>query len=286
MLSSSGEYLSALRGGNYLRFLDWPLFIAQHYSSSNLLEHSGDKMVDFLIFDWLNNGFSEEDVKHIALLYKIQGLRSRPLRGDLEYALIAISAAAIQCMIYQNTDVASKYLCKDKKNNKEVVELMEANSKYLDPSAREKSFNEQNSRFLAWVDEVSAERVRPILQVINPVLELKYCIADYLYALEKAKVPHDELKQSRISVIRRLAQYINEQTAVTEAVRNELTQYSAKLRELRPEKFEEGYLEIISPKSISATWRFITDLGLGFFQILQASAVVPEEPGVKPGAKV
>ena len=60
MLSSSKEYLQALRDGKYLLFLEWPQFIVGLYKDS---QQDADDTINLLAFEWLNNGYCENDAK-------------------------------------------------------------------------------------------------------------------------------------------------------------------------------------------------------------------------------
>lgn len=131
MLSSSSEYIQALREGNYLRFLEWPQFIVHHYATANYTQDADDTL-NLLIFEWLNNGFCEDDMKHLVILYAVHDMESRPLRENLSYAVIAISIAAFQCMVYQKNNLQAHYLCKDKMNIKEITTFMKSKTVHMD----------------------------------------------------------------------------------------------------------------------------------------------------------
>lgn len=119
MLSSSKEYLQALREGKYLLFLDWPQFIAEKYK-----EHSdnqdADDTIHLLVFEWLNNGFNETDAKNIALLYAVHDLSVKPIEGVHSYAFTAILIALSQCMVYQSLNIQDEFISLVEMNKKTV----------------------------------------------------------------------------------------------------------------------------------------------------------------------
>lgn len=100
MLSASSEYIQALHEGKYLQFLGWTDFITHTYALKD-----ADDTVNFLIFEWLNNGYLEEDAKKLAVLQAVYDLEFRPLRGKLDYSLKAITVALFICMVFQKFGV-------------------------------------------------------------------------------------------------------------------------------------------------------------------------------------
>ena len=291
MLLSSREYLQALRDGKYLLFLEWPSFIAKHYSDANVFEQSADELVDLLIFDWLNNGFREEDehleedIKSIALLFKIHGLRSRPLQRNLDYAFTSILAAATQCMTYRKLDLLKKYHCEKALNKQEVTAFMKERNVDFVSADYERALQEQRAQFAVWVAAIPNQKVESTLAEINPMLQLRYKVEEYLDVLERARLPPNDLRGARIGVVRRLVQYVNEQPVLTVEIQREVASYTAKIWDLAPDKFEEAYIITISPRSIAdSAWRLFTDLGMGFFHLIQsqtsssAAPDIPKEP--------
>ncbi|HEN5506000.1 TPA: Lpg0393 family guanine-nucleotide exchange effector, partial [Legionella pneumophila] len=92
----------------------------------------------------------------------------------------------------------------------------------------------------------------------------------YLSLLESAHLPNDQLKSSRISLVVRLAKYLNEQTELNQDVHDEIAVYVKKLWEMKPAEFEEEFLKKISPLPfIDNTVRILTGLSARFFSILQ-----------------
>ncbi|HIC7357767.1 TPA: Lpg0393 family guanine-nucleotide exchange effector [Legionella pneumophila] len=269
MLSSTKEYLQALRDGKYLLFLQWPRFIAEYYGKNDKNQEA-DEMVNLIIFEWLNNGFCEEDIKKFAILYAVHEMESRPLREGLSYALTTISIALFPCMVYSTNNLQKHYISSKKISGKEVIQLMAMNNAYLEKRQFVELLGQEQDKFFTWVKEADSSAVYKAFDQIYSVTYLKYLIEDYLSILESARLPNDQLKSSRISLIIRLAKYLNEQTELTQDVLDEIAVYVKKLWEMQPAEFEEEFLKKISPLPfIDNTVRILTGLGARFFSILQ-----------------
>ncbi|HAU1604539.1 TPA: hypothetical protein JBJ19_06760 [Legionella pneumophila] len=272
MLSSTKEYLQALRDGKYLLFLQWPKFIAEYYGKNDKNQEA-DEMVNLIIFEWLNNGFCEEDIKKFAILYAVHEMESRPLREGLSYALTTISIALFPCMVYLTNNLQKHYINSKKLSSKEVLQLMTMNNTYLEKRQFVELLGQEQDKFFTWVKESDPSAIYKAFDQIYSVTYLKYLIEDYLNLLESAHLPNDQLKSSRISLIIRLAKYFNEQTELTQDVLDEIAVYVKKLWEMQPAEFEEEFLKKISPLSfIDNTVRILTGLSARFFSILQAPA--------------
>ncbi|HAT8967758.1 TPA: hypothetical protein JBD00_00790 [Legionella pneumophila subsp. pneumophila] len=269
MLSSTKEYLQALRDGKYLLFLQWPKFIAEYYGKNDKNQEA-DEMVSLLIFEWLNNGFCLDDIKKFAILYAVHEMESRPLREGLSYALTTISIALFPCMVYLTNNLQERYITSKKLSSKEVLQLMTMNNAYLEKQRFVEFLGQEQDKFFTWVKEADSSAVSKAFDQIYSVTYLKYLIEDYLNLLESAHLPNDQLKSSRISLVIRLAKYLNEQTELTQDVHDEIAVYVKKLWEMQPAEFEEEFLKKISPLPfIDNTVRILTGLSARFFSILQ-----------------
>lgn len=280
MLSSTAEYLHALRSGNYLLFLEWPQFIAQHYQKSNSDLCSGDDLVDLMIFEWLNNDYCQDDAKLIAFLVKLNKLTSQPLPGELQYALTSISVAVMQCMIIQSLGLVHNIQCKEKRNHKEVLTLMNANN--IETDTQEQALKQQHAQFLQWEALTSREQVDAVLKKITPLLYFRQILRDYFEVLEHASSDKDELRLTRLSVVHRLYIYLCQQTELNSQTRKVTDAYVSKIRELAPQKIEEPFLLRLSSTSILKTsWRVLIGVGVRFFQLLK-TPVIEEKEALAP----
>lgn len=277
MLKSSAEYLNALRHGHYLQFLQWPAFVVAKYNQANSSAQNGDDLIELLVFELLNSGYDEQDAKLVAMLYKAHDAEPPLLPADLDYSLVSIAITVFQCMVYQSTNSQAKFLSQQEKSKQEVIDLMRTSD--LEPSLFEATLKEQKAEFSKWVDCVTEEQFTQLLKNIEPMLKLRCSIVSYLDDLEQITPVPDDLRTSRISVVKRLAKYVQEETQLTESVRLEVNTYVAKIRELNPQKEEEDYLINIAPLSIvTKALRVMADLGMLLFD----SETVPNE--LKKGA--
>ncbi len=284
MLSTSKEYVQALREGKYLLFLEWPQFIAELYKNGENPQDADDT-INLLVFEWLNNGYCEEDAKKIALLFAVSDLPSKPLKNNLSYAMTAISIAVFQCMVYQENNLEDHFLSKEKINRNEIKKLMtspiaywqESTLVHLDELAFQHLLAKQQVTFFAWVDSMPSKEIENACDQISPLTNLRYLVEEYSTQLEISDLANDQLKSSRLSYVKRLALYLNGQSELTSLVTAEIELYVNKIREMRPADFEIDYLLTLSPQSFDTTWRMITRIGMSFFKIIQ-----PMPPTVLP----
>lgn len=283
MLGSTREYLQALRAGNYFLFLDWPRFLGQQYKKSKHVELNGDDLVDLIIYEWLNNGYGEEDAKLFALVTKLNDKTPKLFSGEQEYALVSLSIAVLHCMIYCHLQLADKLLMKEKKSEEEILRLMNAHS--IAEEVLEPELGRQHALFLQWVESTSTERVEEAFNKLQVLLKFRQLVHDYLEVLENTRVEGDDLRLSRLCVLQRLRHYLDDQVDLGPAVRAKIDVYANKLSELAPQAFEERYLlELSSAPLLKASRRSLFDLGFSFFRLLlpelEKKPLVKDEPSV------
>lgn len=269
MLSSSNEYLQALRAGKYLRFLEWPHFIETYYYKDKCTP-GADDLLTLLVFDWLNNGYCEEDAKKVALLYAVYEMESKPLRGSLAYSLTSISGALFHCMVYQSFNLQKQFINQAKMSRADIIKFMKQVTASLSEVTFGERFELQQTQFLEWSGTVNEGGVKAACNQISSITAMRYILEDYLSALEYSKLSGDELKISRLSMVQRLAGYLNDQSELTPEVSDEIVVYVNKIREMQPAEFEEDFLKSLSPLTfLDNTWRIMTGFGISFFSILQ-----------------
>ena len=246
------------------------------------ISQDADATLNLLVFEWLNNGFCEDDVKSLSILFAVHDLKSRPLRGNLSYAFTAISIAAFQCMVYQNNNLKDHYLSKEPMNLKEIQEYMVRKSVSLNKTINEECIQLAQVNFFEIVKQVDKEQLKMISNQINSVTQLRYRVAEYLMLVESNQNLSDTFLITRICVINSLLSYLNEQMEITSEVTDEITRYVKKLWELKPAVFEEVYLTSLSPATfIEDPWKYFTDFGLKFFKVLQPSTEHASESELK-----
>ncbi|QLZ70224.1 hypothetical protein FOLKNPGA_03029 [Legionella sp. PC1000] len=264
MLSSSSEYIQALREGKYLQFLGWTDFITRTYALED-----ADDTVNFLIFEWLNNGCLEEDAKKLAVLQAVCDLESRPLQGKLEYSLKIITMALLICMVFQKSGVDVTLPSEEKVKRDTVNPLIERSLRKVNQFIYQERLEGTQTRFYQWVEHVDAKEKTDVFQKVDAITKPRYLLEDYILHLERIKLKDDQLYATRLSMARRFLGYLYEQTELTAEVTEVIATYVNSLRELHPGKGEVERLDEISPPSILVhTWRWVTGIGMSFFSIV------------------
>jgi hypothetical protein len=264
MLSSSSEYIKALREGKYLLFLGWSNFIAQTYNTDlNLLD--ADDTANILIFEWIINGFSVDDAKKLSILYSVYDSEPKPLQGQLDYSLKAITVALFLCMVFQKHHIEIP-APQTKLTLREINVLIKEKIALLEQGIYENSLQEIQAQFFHWVDSANKKEVALALEKINAITKPRYALEDYILYLEQFKTSDDVLYISRLSMAKRFLSYLYEQSELTAKVSEEIVKYVDALLELNPTKGEMVRLDLIAPPSkVVNTWRLVTGLGMSFF---------------------
>lgn len=277
MLSSTIEYLQALRDRDFLRFLEWPLFIQTKYLDGDEKILSGEALVDLLVFEWVINGFSDEDVAFIAQLYTLH--EPTPLAvAELDYAVVVLSVALIQCMVYKNAGLFHRFLSTDEGNQKTILTLGKELS--TDEQCALEAIDSQKLRFEDLVNSVSAEEKQILLEEVVPIIKLRYQLGEYRNFLQRQS-QEEELIITRSAVVDSLAIYLASQYKYTADVVSKVDEYVNTIRTLSPKTTEEIYLKKIAPPTQSdipinidtpdvgqRVLKVVTRLGLHFFATL------------------
>lgn len=264
MLSSSFEYIKALREGKYLLFLEWTDFVTQKYA---ILD--ADDTVNSLIFEWLTNGYSEEDAKKLAVLQAVNDMESNPLQGKLDYSFKSIIIALFICMVFQKGDIHVAIPPQKKATRHEITQLIGQGITQLNPFTYKERLEGMQTQFYQWVECVEEKEVSRAFQKINVITKPRYLLENYILHLERIKLTQDELYVTRLSMAKRFLGYLYEQTELTSKVAEEIAVYTNALRELHPGKGEEECLDsILPPSTLENTWRWVTGIGIGFFSFV------------------
>ncbi|KTD39941.1 helical bundle domain-containing protein [Legionella parisiensis] len=272
MFSSSSEYIQALREGKYLQLLGWTDFLTHTYALKD-----ADDTINFLIFEWLNNGYLEEDAKKLAVLHAVFDLESRPLQGKLDYSFKAITIALFVCMVFQKSGVDMMLLPEKKVMRSTVNQLIEKTLDELNAFTYKERLEGMQTQFYQWVEHVDAREVMDVFQKIDAITRPRYLLEDYILHLERIKLKDDELYATRLSMARRFLGYLYEQTELTPEVEEVIATYVNSLRELHPGKGEVECLDEISPPStLVHTWRWVAGIGISFFSIILREKSISE----------
>ncbi|WP_454783003.1 helical bundle domain-containing protein [Legionella sp. WA2022007384] len=272
MLSSSSEYIKALREGKYLLFLGWTDFITQKYKLLN-----ADDTVNFLIFEWLSNGYLEEDAQKLAVVQAVYDVESKPLQGKLDYSLKSITIALFVCMVFQKLEGDINELSKKENARDEINQFIEKTLMKLNPFTYKERLEEMQTRFYQWVEDTDKNELADAFEKIHAITQPRYLLEEYILHLERIKIKEDKLYTTRLSLAKRFLGYLFEQTELTPAVAEVIATYVNSLRELQPGKGEVEQLDRISPPStIEQTWRKVTAIGISFFSIVLGDKSIGE----------
>ncbi|STY30762.1 Uncharacterised protein [Legionella wadsworthii] len=272
MLSSSFEYIKALREGKYLLFLKWIDFITNKYELMN-----ADDTVNFLIYDWLNHGCGELDVQNLAVLCAVHYLEEKALQGKLDYALQSITIALFICMVFQKKGLQLILLPEKDVSRETVNQLVEEKILQLNPFTYKELLEDMQSQFYQRVNEVDKKEVADEFQKIYAITKPRYLLEEYILYLERLKLKDDALYITRLSMANRLLVFLYEQTEMNLEVSREIAHYVNALRELHAGKEELDRLDSISPPSIlENTWRWVAGAGITFFHIFLKNTSLSE----------
>ncbi|WP_298623749.1 helical bundle domain-containing protein [uncultured Legionella sp.] len=283
MLTSSSEYLQALRAGKFLLFLEWPQFIAFRYSTEKNPIDAEDTL-NLIIFEWLNNGFCDDDVKQMALLTRVHDLETMPIRSHLSYAFISLSITMFHCMIVHATNTQNHFLHQSPLSGKQVCEFIKQQNALIDKALFAEQELKTRDTFSALLDTIEQKQISQAFKRIYSITQFRYLIDQYLTELDNRLMPNDQLLTARLSLLKSLAYYMNQQMEYTEQVNDEMRGYVKQIWAMQPADFEEPYLNCIYPISIvDNAWKLVTDYGLKFFSILQPPEALMIRSEVKDG---
>jgi hypothetical protein len=273
MLSSSSEYLQALREDNFLRFLEWPQFIAKRYKSDQE-SIDADTCVNLLLFEWLNNGFCELDAKQMAILYAVAYLPESPIQSVLSCGLTSLFIANYHCMVYQNNNLQKHYIneklsTKDDTSLEEILTFMKQQNHYMADCDIDALVQSEENKFEQWVVALENEQVTRVAAQIRSITQFRYLIDVYILCLESSEINNDQLKESRVSLLRSLNDFMNEQTKLTPPVIDKIREYGRKLWNMKPAPFEEFYLDNLYSLSFTEhVWKQVTVYGGMLFSFI------------------
>ena len=251
MLSSSMDYLRALRQGQYLLFLEWPAFVTTHYAA--LL--GAEDILALLVFEWLNNGFCEEDVKILALLQVVNQQSPDLFPSQLSYSLTSLFITALECMAYQRHHLQDYYLTQHQLTADEILVLMKANRIYMDEDAIKNALDVNQSEIATWVAELSPDIVKAVVSEvekdllrINSLESLGRVLEQYINSLAISASDGDPLFFTRFSLIRTIYTYLKAQSELTPDVNLEISTCVQEIRKMNPTAIDEKFLDELSPR--------------------------------------
>ncbi len=257
MLGSSLEYLKALREGRYLTFLGWLHYIEKVYISDDH-KLDADELTDLIFFEWLRSGFFKEDVKHMALFCALYETEPKLLNGIQSYMLVTICSAMYQCMIYslsERENLKQSFLLSIKTSNYiEALNWIKNKTKSIQLEKYDEAIKTQQSLFLKYTSEA----------VINaaPLKDFRTQLDKYVIELGNVSSKTDLFLSNRIILAKKLSAYVYEVNLLNERSLSTIEQYINTIKTMYPQKWEDDFLDKISPpSSIDSGIQFIRDLG-------------------------
>lgn len=280
MLSTSIEYIQALRKGDYLCFLEWPHFLSRHYDAQEEVIDADDTL-SLIIFEWLNYGFGDLDIQQMAVISAARTFKPEILQSWLEYSYTSLYSAMIHCMVYLKTQKQDYFKSHDRLTKREAVQLVYKNMKLINSADFLEMEHMEKDRYLKLVTSQDQALIDKVVKSIYPITNIRYLVDDY-YTILKTTLdsdvqdgPDEELKRSRVSVLERFAEDLNADVQLTEEVHIKIKAYVDKLWELQPQRFEERYLNSICPPSLlDIAWSFITNYRFDFFNRFRESKIL------------
>lgn len=265
MLSSSQEYLQALRQTDLLRFLEWPHFLFRYYSIAES-EQNADVLTDVLVCTWLNHGYQEADLRQLALLHKFFLIEEQLFCGSLEYFFTSLCSAALYCAAYRNCSI--RYQCDvDAMNIEDICNLMKQSCCHVKEEIDE-AFLVQQKKFDLLVQQISDAEYKQLRQTIRPVLLLRHTVDEYLELWQKEPDDPklDPLSATRKSVVQRLASYLKDLMVFGPEQEKEIVGYVAKIKELGPADSEQEFLNLLCQRRTTASIETALQAGLCFLK--------------------
>ncbi|MFJ1268899.1 helical bundle domain-containing protein [Legionella lytica] len=277
MLSSSSEYLMALRERDFFLFLEWPNFVAKKYGRPDA-PLGGDALMDCLVFEWLSYGFRDEDIEHMAILYAISELTALLHSGVLMFQLMTTTNALFSCVAFHKLNLEDTNFPVGI-NEREIYKFMDEKTRSWggSPELFNESTNLVRNDFLkrtSFINEsqllISCKKIYDINFVLHAVREYK----DKLYC-EEDKEKGSSLCYTRLGIAEAFVSYLKGQTAMGDKALSEINNYVALLRKAQPKKWEEKYLDIIAPPTflMQVSKTFFTYCAFFFTKIIPGTSV-------------
>lgn len=236
---STELYLEALRATDYLLFLEWPEYITQLYLGKNAMQDA-DTTVSLIVFEWMHCGFSDLDMKHMAIIDALSCQHDGLFESHLSYAATALVAAALQCLAYKNQGFVYPQL-EDRSAEKVFLCIQE-----LESMADSQKNSQQLSHEEAALKQL-ANNHQQLVYAAKIKISFMLNLQDYIQYL-KTITEKDIDYQLRLGLVSALYSYLrNKFTILTKEVKNQIQDYIIKLRKLSTSAEEQKILANLSP---------------------------------------
>lgn len=233
MFTSSEEYIKALHEGDILKFLEWPKWLTQHNLNQDYTQDA-DATLDLLRGEWLRCGYTNEDTKHIAILFQLLNEENSLLQSIHEYSASALCGAAKQCIVY--------------------LEIIQKNTTLtftdstLKPYQKNNQLLDEAENKLIHLSKTQLSAINTARKQLQNILLLREMASAYLLFLEQLKKENDLNLPVRIGLARTLKETLDTHTKYDATCNNEISTFINALRKLSPTPIEEtDYLSYILP---------------------------------------
>lgn len=291
MLSSSFEYLMALREGEYLRFLQWPAFVARKYGSVSS-PIGGDALMDCLVFEWISYGYQKQDSEQMAVLYAVYESQPHVLyTGELVYQLTTTVSALFSCMAFHQHSIIEAIFPYHNLNEKQVCQFITEKTALIRQDIFTDSVALIRDEFMKRVEHLAEEQtVHSASEEIYKITRLLSIFESYEadLNLKQTKEQWQGLSTIRHHILLSVISYLRVQSEFTPRVARDIIAYVNLIRCQQPEAWEKNYLEQISPYSLSEkTMGSLTYFCERFFKGVMPKAILhPKDnseymPGMK-----
>jgi len=284
MLKSHAQYVEALRQGNYLRFLEWPRFIAGA-CRSNKDNLDADAILNTVIFEWLRNGFCQKDWEKFAILSALVERESTILQGNLNYAFISITGALYQCMFFHSNRTHESICAKETINIEEIHLLLKENHESYTNTEFESALKIQTDLYADCVRKIPVEELEKLFTQIIQMIKKRYEANEYLSCIEEVitrqkstptngeAVPADPLQDTRFIIVNKLVVYLNGEMEFNEGVQGEIKIYVGRLRGMQPAPYEQEFINrLVAPTLVEKTIGAVKAAGSSFFRFVISPA--------------
>ncbi len=205
--SPSDVYIQALRQGDYLRFLQWAPVLIENYDATSI---AAEHLISIATYKWLQAGFTEEDIEHMAIVQAIMNDEHCPVAGYLAYTATFLIAASLQNMVYQANDISDFYLSDSVLGRDEIIRFMERDNGILTAQENSEQLSQQ-AKVLSCKADAYQKEIKTALYHLECLQKPKHVINAYIEALDvRLKKAPDKMMSMRAGVAKALQKQIAE----------------------------------------------------------------------------
>lgn len=243
MLSSTEEYLGALRQEDYLGALGWIDFLIEKYS---LYEADADSLIEIAIFELIYQDFRLSDLHHIKRLYVLLYEQVFPFTKEIAYKATLLCNATIQYWVYLDYDLIKLYKVLPAPIEPSSIKLlMQTQSDILDEKKNEeellKKFDELNKNL-----ELFKKDAFLIRDKIQSIFDCTAILNNYLTELRRKE--DDVNKSVKTEMVESTYRIISAKTIFDEDVQSTIGQFLKTMSEQELERWEKEFIAKLSLK--------------------------------------